>query len=260
TFLLLAKLPEAAFLAWGWRLPFLLSAVLIAVGVFVRLRMVETPAFLRLKRERQVARIPLLEVLAREPRTALVAIGLKLSEVAWVYVLTVFAIVYATGRLHLPRRLILDAILWAALVEFVTLPLFGWLSDLLGRRPIYVAGSLVSAVCAFATFSLLDTRDPTIVVATIVVVMSLTHAMMFGPQAALMPELFATRVRYTGASVGCQVAAALSGGFSPLIASALLAWTGATWPISLYLVGLAALTLLATLAARETRDLDIARR
>ena len=260
TFLLLAKLPEADFLVWGWRLPFLLSAVLIAVGVFVRLRMVETPAFLRLKRERQVARMPLLEVVAREPRTVLVAIGLKLSEVAWVYVLTVFAIVYATGRLHLPRRLILDAILWGALFEFVTLPLFGWLSDLLGRRPIYVAGSLVSAVCAFATFSLLDTRDPTIVVATIVVVMSLTHAMMFGPQAVLMPELFGTRVRYTGASVGCQVAAALSGGFSPLIASALLAWTGATWPISLYLVGLAALTLVAAVAARETRDFDIARR
>jgi MFS transporter, MHS family, shikimate and dehydroshikimate transport protein len=259
TFLLLTNLPEADFLTWGWRLPFLLSVILIAVGIFVRLRLVETPAFARIKQDAAVARMPVFEVIAKQPRTVLIAIGLKVSEVAWVYVLTVFAIVYATGRLGLPRRLILDAILWGALLEFITLPLFGFLSDLVGRRPVYIAGSIVSAICAFVTFGLLDTRDPTTVVATIAIVMSLTHAMMFAPQAALLPELFGTRVRYSGASLGCQVAAAISGGFSPLIASALLAWSGATWPISLYLVALAGVTLAATLAASETRDLDIAR-
>ena len=259
TFLALSALPEADFLSWGWRLPFLASAVLIGVGLFVRLRLVETPAFARVKQESAVSRIPLADVILRQPRTFLIAVGLKVSEVAWVYVLTVFSIVYATGTLGLPRRLILDAILWAAVLEFATMPFFGWLSDKVGRRPLYLGGAAVSAVCAFLVFGLLDTRDPTIIVATIAVAMSLTHASMFGPQGAFMPELFGTRVRYSGASLGCQVAAAISGGFSPIIASSLLAWTGATWPISLYLVGLAVVTFAATLAARETRDLDIAR-
>ena len=258
TFLALSSLPEADFLAWGWRLPFLFSAGLVAIALFIRLQIAETPAFARIKEADHVARIPFLDVLLGQPRTLLIAVGLKMSEVAWVYVLTVFSIVYATGTLHLPRRLILDAILWAAVLEFGTMPFFGWLSDRVGRRPVYIAGALISVVCALVFFALLDTRDPLVITATLAIVMSLTHASMFGPQGAFMPELFGTRVRYSGASLGCQVAAAISGGFSPIIASALLAWAGATWPISLFLVGLGALTLLATLAARETRHIDIA--
>ena len=258
TFLALSSLPEADFLAWGWRLPFLFSAGLVAIALFIRLQIAETPAFARIKQADHVARIPFLDVLLGQPRTLLIAVGLKMSEVAWVYVLTVFSIVYATGTLHLPRRLILDAILWAAVLEFATMPFFGWLSDRVGRRPVYIAGALISVVCALVFFALLDTRDPLVITATLAIVMSLTHASMFGPQGAFMPELFGTRVRYSGASLGCQVAAAISGGFSPIIASALLAWAGATWPISLFLVGLGALTLLATLAARETRHIDIA--
>ncbi|MEA1834913.1 MFS transporter [Methylobacterium durans] len=259
TFLALSSLPEADFLAWGWRLPFLASAVLIGVGLFVRLRLVETPAFNRVKEESAVARIPLMEVLTRQPRTFLIAVGLKVSEVAWVYVLTVFSIVYATGTLGLPRRMILDAILWAAILEFATMPFFGWLSDKVGRRPLYLGGAAVSAVCAFVVFGLLDSRDPMVITATIAIAMSLTHASMFGPQGAFMPELFGTRVRYSGASLGCQVAAAISGGFSPIIASGLLAWAGTTWPISIYLLVLAVITFAATLAATETRHLDIGR-
>ncbi|MDP4022090.1 MFS transporter [Methylobacterium sp. NEAU 140] len=260
TFLALTSLPEADFLSWGWRVPFLSSALLIAVALFVRLRLVETPAFARVKEERAVARMPFLDVILGQPRTFLIAVGLKVSEVAWVYLLTVFSIVYATGTLGLPKRLILDAILWAAVLEFATMPFFGWLSDRIGRRPIYIAGAVISAACALVVFRLLDTRDPLIITATIAVVMSLTHASMFGPQGAFMPELFGTRVRYSGASLGCQVAAAISGGLSPIVATSLLAWTGATWPISLFMIGLAAVTLVATLAAVETRDLDIARR
>ena len=259
TFLALTNLPEADFLAWGWRLPFLGSAVLIGAALFVRLRLAETPAFTAVKDGSRTARMPVRDVLLGQPRTFLIAVGLKLSEVAWVYVLTVFSIVYATGTLHLPRRLILDAVLWAAVLEFATMPFFGWLSDRVGRRPVYIGGAAVSALCALVVFTLIDSRDPLVITITIAVVMSLTHASMFGPQAAFLPELFGTRVRYTGASLGCQVAAAISGGFSPLIAAALLAWAGATWPISLFLVGLAAVTLLATLAASETRHADIAR-
>lgn len=257
TFLALSYLPEADFLAWGWRLPFLASAFLIAGGLFVRLRLTETPAFERIKRESSIATMPLVDVVFRDPRTFLIAVGIKVSEVAWVYVLTVFSIVYATTRLGLPRTMILYAILAAALLEFATMPFFGWLSDKVGRRPVYIGGALVSAVVAFPVFWLLETKNPTVVIFTIAIAMSLTHATMFAPQAAFMPELFGTRVRYSGASLGCQVAAAISGGFSPIIATALLAWAGATWPISLMMIALAAITLIATWAALETRDIDI---
>ena len=257
TFLGLAAMPEADFLSWGWRLPFLASAFLVVGGLFVRLRLAETPAFENLREKSAVARMPLVDLLTKERRAFIVAVGLKVSEVAWVYVLTVFSIVYATGRLGLPRVLILDAILVGALLEFITLPLFGWISDRVGRRPVYIGGAIVSALVAFPIFWLLETRNPTIVVLTIAVAMSLTHATMFAPQAAFLPELFGTRTRYSGASLGCQVAAAISGGLSPLLATALLGWAGATWPISVMMIVLAAITLVATLAAKETRNVDI---
>jgi MHS family shikimate/dehydroshikimate transporter-like MFS transporter len=259
TFLGLTMLPQEDFLSWGWRLPFLFSVVLIGVGLFVRLRLVETPAFAKLKNAESTARMPVLDVIVQHPRTFLTAVGMKVSEVAWVYVLTVFSIVYATGTLGLPRTLILYAILLAAVLEFATVPFFGWLSDKVGRRPMYIGGALVSALCALVVFPLLETRDPAIVVLSIAVIMSLTHATMFGPQAAFMPELFGTRLRYSGASLGCQIAAAISGGFAPMIATGLLAWSGAIWPIAVYLIALAAISLVATLYATETRDLDIAR-
>ena len=255
-FLLMSGMAEADFLSWGWRVPFLLSAILIATGLYIRLRLVETPAFARVKAEHGVARAPLLEVL-RHPRSFLVAVGMKVSEVAWVYLLTVFSIVYATSKLGLPRSLILYGILFAALAEIVTMPLFGALSDRVGRKPLYLAGAAMSAALAFPVFWLLDPRDPVIVVVTLMVVMSLTHGLMFGPQAAFMPELFGTRTRYSGASLGCQVSAAISGGFAPIIAALLLGWAGATWPISLYMIALAAITIVSVLAAHETKDVDL---
>jgi MFS transporter, MHS family, shikimate and dehydroshikimate transport protein len=259
TFLLLSALPEASFLAWGWRVPFLISAVLVGVGLFIRLRVAETPAFERLQDEQKIAPMPLTELIANHKRELLISIGLKVSEVAWVYIMTVFIITYGTGKLGLPKSLILNAILAAALLEFVTMPLFGWASDKVGRRLMFIVGSLLSAVCAFAIFALLDTRNPTIVVVSIAVVVSLTHAMMFGPEAAYLPELFGTKTRYTGCSIGCQVAAAISGGLAPVVATGLLGWSGATWPISIYLVVLAAISLVSALASAETKDLDMLR-
>jgi len=146
---------------------------------------------------------------------------MKVSEVAWVYVLTVFSIVYATSKLGLPRAVILDGIVAAAILELLTIPLFGALSDRIGRKPMYIAGALLSAAIDFPIFWMLDTRDPSLILITIAVAMSITHGAMFGPQAAYMPELFGTRVRYSGASLGCQISAALWGIFSDYCRSAL---------------------------------------
>ncbi|WP_428488882.1 MFS transporter [Rhodopila sp.] len=256
-FVPLGALSAADMLSWGWRIPFLLSLVLVAVGLFVRMRLGESPVFEQIRRAENVSPQPMLEVLRRAPRDVLIAIGMKISEVAWVYVLTVFAIVYGTTRLGLPRTLILNGIILGALLELITLPLAGALSDRFGRRPIYLGGVVFSIASAFPVFWLLETRDPAIVVVGLALVMNLTHAIGFGIGASWMPELFSTRVRYTGASLGCQISAALSGGFAPIIATALLAWAGATWPVSLYLVALGLVAAVAVVAARETNATGI---
>jgi MFS transporter, MHS family, shikimate and dehydroshikimate transport protein len=256
-FLFVTQMPEADFLNWGWRIPFLISIVLVGVGLFIRLRLSETPAFKRIQHRQALAHRPLLEVIAQQPKAFFIAVGMKVSEVAWVYVLTVFSIVYATSKLGLPRSVILNGIVAAAILELLTIPLFGALSDRIGRKPMYIVGALVSAAIAFPIFWMLGTRDPALILIAIAVAMSITHGTMFGPQAAYMPELFGTRIRYSGASLGCQISAAISGGFSPIIAAALLGWAGATWPVSLYLVGLASITLIAVLASHETFKVDI---
>jgi MHS family shikimate/dehydroshikimate transporter-like MFS transporter len=256
-FIPLAAMPAADFLSWGWRIPFLLSVLMVAIGLFVRMRLAETPAFRRIQREKDFARRPVLDVILRMPRTFLIAIGMKISEVAWVYVLTVFSVYYATTKLGLPRTLILNGIIVGALLELITLPLAGALSDRFGRKPIYMIGIVLSIAAAFPVFWLLETRDPVTVVIGLALVMNVTHAIGFGIGAAWMPELFGTRVRYSGASLGCQVSAALSGGFAPIIATALMGWVGATWPVSLYLIALGLIAAVAVMAAGETNDADL---
>jgi MFS transporter, MHS family, shikimate and dehydroshikimate transport protein len=251
-FAAVSKLSEADFLAWGWRIPFLVSVLLVGVGLFVRLKLVETPKFQQVRERNDIARLPIVEVLLKDRKNFLIAVGLKVTEVAWVYILTVFIVFYASSRLALPRAVMLDAVLYAALLEMLTIPLFGLLSDRIGRKALYMAGAIFSALFAFPLFFLLETRDTTIITLTIALAMSLSHGMMFGPQAAFLPELFGTKVRYSGASLGCQVSAAISGGFAPLIATALLAWENGTHSISLYMVCLSAITLVAVIAAKET--------
>ena len=252
-FALVSLLPENEFLRWGWRVPFLASFVLVAIGLFIRLRLHETPAFQRVKARASIARLPIMEILREHPRTFLIAVGLKVSEIAFVSVVTVFAISYVTGSLGMPRSVILNGLIIAAIIEVFTIPLFGWLSDRYGRKILFIAACLFSIAFAFPLFTLLNTRDPVIMTMAIAVGMSLGQGIMFGTGAAWMCELFDARLRYSGASLGFQVGAALSGGFTPLIAAALLGWSsGATWPISVYLIALACITLVATLAAPET--------
>lgn len=252
-FALATKLPEADFQAWGWRIPFLISVVLLALGTFIRSRVPETPVFEKMKATDSFSKNPFAEVLGKNFKTFLIAVGLKLSEVSWVYMLTVFVVVYATTSLGLPRQAMLDAVMIAALFELITLPLFGFLSDKIGRRPFFILGALFTIAFAFPLFWMLHTKSIAIVTMAIIIAMNFGHGMMFALESAYFPELFGTRVRYSGASFGFQVAAALGGGFAPIIATALAGYFGGTLGVSVMMIGIALLTLWAAIAARETK-------
>ncbi len=247
-----AKLPEADLLSWGWRVPFLLSAVLFAIGIFVRVRVAETPVFLDMQARQSLAKNPVVQALTTGRRSFLVAIGLKLSEVSWVYMLTVFIVVYATTKLKLPKALILDGVLYAALLELVSVPLFGWLADKVGRRPLYLCGAAFTIAFAFPLFWLLDSREPALITLAIVVGMNLGHGLMFAPESAYFPELFKGPMRCSGASFGFQVSAAIGGGLAPVIATGLLGYYGGTAGVSAMLVGLGVITLATAIVSRET--------
>jgi MHS family shikimate/dehydroshikimate transporter-like MFS transporter len=196
---------------------------------------------------------PVVEAVGKNTRTFLIAVGLKLSEVSWVYMLTVFVVGYATTQLGLPKPMMLNAVIYAAICELISLPLFGWLSDKIGRRPLFILGALFTIAFAFPLFWMLESRSVALIFAAVMIAMNFGHGMMFGPESAYFPELFGSRVRYSGASFGFQVSAALGGGFSPLIATAMVGYFGGTAGVSIMMIILALITLAAALAARETR-------
>jgi MHS family shikimate/dehydroshikimate transporter-like MFS transporter len=252
-FALVSKLPEADFAAYGWRISFLISVVLLAIGTFVRARIPETPVFERLKVRDDLSSNPFGEAVGKNTRTFLIAVGLKLSEVAWVYMLTVFVVVYATTQLGLAKQSLLDAVMYAALLELITLPLFGWLSDVVGRRPFYIIGALFTIAFAFPLFWMLESKSTALIFAAIAIAMNFGHGMMFGLESCYFPELFGPRVRYSGASFGFQVSAAIGGGLAPIIATAMAGYFGGTTGVSIMMIVFALITLAAALAARETR-------
>jgi MHS family shikimate/dehydroshikimate transporter-like MFS transporter len=252
-FALAVRLPEGDFLSWGWRVPFLASALLIVVGLIIRFQIDETPEFKKLQEGEKTAKMPVLEALSKYRRETVIAVGLKITEVAWVGILTVFAVTYLTQQLGMQRSVVLDAITLATLIELFVMPIAGWLSDMIGRRTIYVAGTVFGILLAFPIFWLFDTRDVTIVTWAIVAGICLCQAVIFALHASFMPELFGTNVRYTGISLGFQIGAAIGGGLTPVAAAAVVAWSGdATWPVSLMLATLGVLTLIAVLSTRET--------
>jgi MFS transporter, MHS family, shikimate and dehydroshikimate transport protein len=257
-FALVTKLPDADFASYGWRIPFLISIVLLGVGTFVRSRVPETPVFEEMKQRDGLSDNPIAEAVGKNTRTFLIAVGLKLSEVSWVYMLTVFVVGYATGKLGLPKPMLLNAVLVAALLELITLPLFGWLSDKIGRRPLYIVGALFSIAFAFPLFWMIDSKNEVLIFAGIIIAMNFGHGMMFGPESAYFPELFGSRVRYTGASFGFQASAAIGGGFAPILATAMAGYFGGTGGVAMMMIVLALITLVAALAARETRGGSLA--
>jgi MFS transporter, MHS family, shikimate and dehydroshikimate transport protein len=251
-FAALSKVPESDFLGWAWRIPFLVSIVLVGVGLYIRLQLVETPVFRELEARKAVAKVPLVEILARHRRAFFTAIGLKLSEVTYAIVAGVFAVSYVTGNLSMPRSVIINAIFLAAVVALVMIPLFGWLSDRIGRKAMFYASCVFSMAFAFPLFWLLDTKDPLTITLAIVAAITFGQMIGFAVGPAWYSELFTARLRYSGASLGFQIGAAIAG-LTPFAATALMAWTGgATWPISVFLIVVAAITCLATWVAPET--------
>ncbi|WP_112469200.1 MFS transporter [Streptomyces triticisoli] len=263
--LLAAVQSEQAFLSWGWRIPFLLSGVLVVIGLWIRVSVSESPVFLaaRAKAEAEAAegakeKAPVIEVFRRSWREVLGAIGTRFGENVSYYILTSFVLVYVTTHLELPKSTALNAVLIGSAVHFFVIPLWGALSDRLGRRPVTLIGSVGMAVWAFAFFALLDTES--FVVITLAVTAGLLlHGAMYGPQAAFISEMFDTKVRYSGASMGSQLASIVAGALAPIIAVELLRSYGSSTPISVYLCAAAVVTTVTVAVIKETlgRDLTV---
>jgi metabolite-proton symporter len=254
-----SRMPDAAFLSWGWRVPFLLSIVLVAVGLFIRVRILETPAFERLKETRRQARLPIFEVMWKYPKEVLLAMGARFAENGAFYVYTVFVLIYAVQHVHMDRDIVLWALIVAATIELAAIPLYGALSDRIGRRPVYMFGAVCTALTAYPIFWMLDTGTPWLAHAALYMGLLLGHAAMYAPQGAFFSELFGTSVRYSGASLGVQLSSAIAGGFSPLIATRLLQVGYGRGALSLYLIGMAAITIVSVVLATETLHRDIHR-
>ncbi|WPB78825.1 MFS transporter [Archangium violaceum] len=258
-FSIFSRLPEEQFISWGWRVPFLFSAVLIGIGVFIRVSVAESPAFraqqaahATSKAESAPQKLPILEVLRTYPRQILLAMGARFAENGFFYIVTTFVLTYGTEQLKLEKATMLNGVLAATTVHLVAIPAFGALSDVVGRRPVYLGGALGCALLAFPFFWLIETRSTALIVVAISLGI-IAHAAMYGPQASFFSELFGTRVRYSGASLGYQLASVFAGGLSPLVATFLLSWSGGkAWPVSLYMVGLALVTLVSVYLSAET--------
>lgn len=254
--ILAAVQSDEAFLAWGWRIPFLLSGLLVLVGLWIRLSVSESPVFTaaaeRAKDKAEPEQMPIVRVLRYQWREVLIASGARFAENVCYYVITAFILTYITNALGLPRGMALNAVLIASAVHFVTIPMWGALSDRIGRKPVYLVGALGIGVWVFAFFGLLNTESFALMTLAVTVGLIL-HGAMYGPQAAFMSELFGTRVRYSGASIGYQLASVVAGGLAPTIATALLAVSGSWVPIAVYVAAGALLTSVAILFATETR-------
>jgi MFS family permease len=252
------NLSEADFLSWGWRIPFYLTGLLIAVGLLIRLRILETPLFAALQRQNQVAEAPLRETLRRHWREVLLAAGARFIENACFYLFALYTIAYGKQVLQVKEEVMLRAVMVAAAVELVTIPLFGALSDRWTRRRTYMAGCVFLALYALPFFALLGTREPVWITLALVVALAGGHAVLYSVQAALIPELFGTRLRCTGASLGYQLAVPFSGGLAPIIAATLVkVFPGQYWPLAAYIIFLSLISWACVYRLGETSGRDL---
>lgn len=256
-FTLVSQLPESALLAWGWRIPFLVSFVLVGVGMVLRFKVVESPVFDDAKTAEGTHRIPLVHTVRHEWKSLLRGIGLRYCENGSFYVYTTFILVYGTTQASWSRSEILIGVMLAAVVTIFTIPAFGWLSDRVGRRPVFLAGALAAALMAFPLFMGIDSGSTALMWLASVGVLAGGYAAMYGPEASFMAELFPTRVRYSGISVSAQLAGIVAGGIAPLIATALLTKAGHYWPVAAYLIVMAAISFFTALNSPETYKDDL---
>ena len=250
--------PEDAFLDWGWRVPFVLSAILVVVGWYIRNRVAESPMFEKAIDEAEAPpRLPAIEVVRERPKALVLGAGLRIGENISYYILTVFSLTYLVDVAAETRSLALNALLIGAAVQFLAIPFFAWLSDRIGRRPVYAFGGLGLAAWSFLLFPLLGSGEPASIVLALVVGLVL-HGAMYGPQAAFITELFPTRIRYSGVSLAYQLTAIVGGSLAPIIALALYQHYGSALPVAIYVGVACAVSGLSALFARETRGVELA--
>ncbi|MGN1290343.1 MAG: MFS transporter [Bradyrhizobium sp.] len=244
------------FLAWGWRVPFALSIILVGVGLYIRLGILETPVFSKLLAERQLDRTPMLTVIRDHPKEILLSAFARMSEQAPFYIFTAFVFSYGIGTLHVSRDFLLTAVLAASVLSFVSIPLCGHISDQIGRKNMYMIGAAVTGVFGFIYFAMLNTGSAAIIFLAIFLSL-IPHDMQYGPQAALIAESFTGRLRYSGASLGYQLASVIAGGPAPLIATWLFGTFQSATAIAVYIAACAVITLIATALMTDYTGKDI---
>jgi MFS family permease len=251
-----SEISGAKFLVWGWRIPFLLSILLVMIGLYIRLTVLETPVFSRLLSENKIERTPMIEVIKRQPREILLSALARMGEQAPFYIYTAFVFTYGTKVAGVSRELLLTAVLTASVLSFFTIPFSGYLSDRIGRKRMYMIGAAVTGVFGFIYYALLNTALPGWVFLAVILSL-IPHSMMYGPQAALIAESFTGRLRYSGASLGYQLASIIAGGPAPLIAAWLFAQYRSGYSIAAYILFCATLSLISTAMLRDYTNRDI---
>lgn len=252
-----SNLPDEALMSWGWRIPFLASAVIAIVGIFLRFRLLETPVFEEAKKHGALTKVPFVELWKHSRRELLCCWGARLGDNSLAYSFESFVVVYVTTTLGLPKQMILNGVFVAGIVAIVTVPLFGAVSDRVGRRIVYAGGAIASAAFAFPFFFLMDTESTVLIWLAVIVAAGVFKSAMTGAQAVFFVELFPARYRYSGFAIGREVTSPIAGGLTPLAATALFAAVGAVWPVALYLMALCAITAASVLLAPETRKAEL---
>jgi MHS family shikimate/dehydroshikimate transporter-like MFS transporter len=251
-----ASMPDEAMLAWGWRIPFLASVVLLAVGWFIRVKVAESPDFEAMEQAGKKADVPILTVLKQHPKDVLLVVGARLAEVTWFYTVVTFALAYATGTLGVEKTIMLDAIIWGALLAFFTMPLFGMLGDRIGHKWVFMLGAIGIGLFSTYFFDLLGTRQETWITVAMVVAVGVVYACLYGPEGILFSNQFPSEVRYSGISLAVQVSGAIGGGMAPIVATWLLAaGDGSPHYIVWYLTGLGVIAFLSAWRMRSSPPL-----
>jgi MFS family permease len=246
-------------LTWGWRIPFLVSLLLLALGVYIRARVSETPVFLAAKAKKPPLKLPAIEAIRRSPRNFFVVVGARLAENALGYLYPVFGLAYLINTVHVARSVAICAVILGNIALVCGLIGFALLSDRIGRRPVYIFGAVFSAAVAFPFFLLVNTGNPVLIALAFIVEMGIGSGAMFGPQAVYFAELFGPRLRYSGFAFARELGSIIAGGPAPLIAATLVAWmAGAPWGVCLYVIALCAVTAFAVWCGPETYKNDIA--